>query len=156
MLSESTVINYSFITELMKKTLLSSIDHVQISLALLLLRLGTGAFMLTHGWPKMMKLLGDGEISFADPLGIGQVPSLILAAFAELIGSILLIVGAGTRIAAFLILFTMSVAVFIVHADDPFARKELGLLYLVNALVLMVSGGGRFAVDFWLLNRKQH
>jgi len=34
----------------------------QSNLAKLILRLGFGGFMLTHGIPKLMKLLGEGGI----------------------------------------------------------------------------------------------
>ena len=37
-------------------------------LALLLMRLGFGGLMLTHGIPKLTKL-GDSPIEFADPIG---------------------------------------------------------------------------------------
>jgi uncharacterized membrane protein YphA (DoxX/SURF4 family) len=57
-------------------------------LLLLILRLGSGALMLTHGWPKLMRLIEGGEITFPDPLGIGNVASLIFAMLAEFVGSI--------------------------------------------------------------------
>lgn len=48
-------------------------------LALLFLRIISSAFMLfAHGLPKLNRLFSSGEISFADPLGIGTVPSLAL------------------------------------------------------------------------------
>jgi putative oxidoreductase len=116
-------------------------------LSLLLLRLGIGSLMLTHGWPKLQRLLGGGKISFADPLGIGTVPSLITATLAEVVGSILIILGLGTRLASISLIFTMVVAVFMVHANDPFARKELGLIYLLVYIVLLIMGSGKYSVD---------
>ena len=46
-------------------------------IGLLLLRLGFSGLMLTHGIPKLMNLV-QGNLDFADPLGIGAVPSLII------------------------------------------------------------------------------
>ena len=41
-----------------------------IDWALFLLRLIGGGFMLTHGYPKLMKVIG-GDFGFADPFGLG-------------------------------------------------------------------------------------
>jgi putative oxidoreductase len=121
--------------------------YTATNMSLLLLRLGIGGLMLTHGLPKLQRLFGDGEISFADPLGIGMLPSLLAAIIAEVVGSIMIILGLGTRLASISLIFTMAVAVFMVHADDPFARKELGLIYLLAYSVLLIMGSGKFSVD---------
>ena len=113
----------------------------------LILRLGMGAFMLTHGWPKMMKLFAGGEIEFGDPIGLGPTLSLILTVFAEVICSILLIVGYKTKWAAIPLAFAMFVAGFIVHGDDPFGRKEKALLYLVAYIAIALIGAGKYSVD---------
>lgn len=115
-------------------------------LAALILRIGLGGMMLTHGYPKMMKLI-SGDFQFPDPLGVGALPSLSLAVGSEVLCSILVIVGFKTRYAAFPLAITMAVAAFIVHAADPFKRKEMALLYLVGFVFLMLNGGGRFSVD---------
>jgi putative oxidoreductase len=96
---------------------------------LLIYRVVVSAFMLTHGLPKLYRFFGDQEIRFADPLGIGVIPSLVLVVFAEFFCSILLIVGYKTRLAPLII--TMIVIAFIHHAGDPFNRIELGLMFLV-------------------------
>lgn len=118
--------------------------------SLLFLRLGIGALMLTHGLSKLQRLLGGGEITFADPLGIGAVPSLVAATLAEVVGSILIMLGLGTRLASISLIFTMAVAVFMVHANDPFARKELGLIYLLVYIVLLIMGSGKYSVDRYI------
>ena len=73
---------------------------------LLLLRLCFGGAMLTHGYPKMMKLF-SGDFAFADPFGIGEMPSLILAVIGEVIAPVLLILGWNTRLAAIPAAITM-------------------------------------------------
>jgi putative oxidoreductase len=131
----------------MKKMFSSTPGLIQTSIALLILRLGSGALMLTHGWPKLMRLIEGGEITFPDPLGIGNVASLIFAMLAEFVGSIFVMLGIATRMASLALIFTMAVAVFIHHADDPFSRKELGLVYMVMFIVLAITGGGRYSLD---------
>lgn len=121
-----------------------------INLVLLLLRVTAGVFMLTHGMGKFTTFVGEGPISFADPIGIGEPASLVLAVFAEVLCSILLIFGIATRFAAIPLLITMLVAVFIVHANDEFGRKELPLLYTFIYLSIAIAGAGKFSVDYWI------
>jgi putative oxidoreductase len=115
-------------------------------LGLLILRLGLGSMMLTHGWPKVQKILA-GDWTFANPIGVGEAPSLLLAALAEFGCSLLVLVGFRVRLAVLPILFTMLVAAIIVHANDPWARKELPLLYASGYATLLLLGGGRYSVD---------
>lgn len=123
------------------------------SLGLLILRLAVGGMMLTHGVPKFQKLLTTPE-QFADPFGVGPEISLALAVFAEVICSGLLIIGALTRLAALPLFITMATAAFIIHGADPFAKKELALLYASGALTLLFTGAGRLSVDGWWAARK--
>jgi putative oxidoreductase len=113
----------------------------------LILRLGFGGFMLTHGWPKMMKLFAGGEIQWADPIGLGPTISLILAVFAEVICAILLIVGYKSKWATIPLIITMLVAAFIVHADDPWGKKEFALLYALGYLAIAFLGSGKYSLD---------
>lgn len=116
-------------------------------LGLLILRLGAGGLMLTHGLPKLMKLFAGGEIQFADPIGLGATVSLILAVFAEVVCSILIVLGLKTRLACVPSAFTMGVAAFVVHFSDPWGRKEKAILFLVMYVALLFTGPGKLSVD---------
>ena len=118
-------------------------------LGVLVLRVGIGAMLLGHGVGKMVDLF-SGSRDFPDPLGIGPTLSLFLAAFAEFVCSILVILGIKTRLSAMPIVIAMLVAAFVYHVDDPWERKELGLLYAVPFLMLVITGGGRFTLDYLL------
>lgn len=100
----------------------------------------------SHGWGKMQRVL-EGELGFADPIGIGELPSLVLTVFAELVCGVLVALGLFTRAALVPLIITMVVAVFIVHADDPFSKQEFGLLYLVPYVALFLTGPGKFSLD---------
>ena len=115
-------------------------------IASLLLRLSLGLLMLSHGIPKMMKLI-SGNMEFGDPIGIGSPASLFLAVFAEVICSILIIIGFSTRLALIPLITTMVVAAFIVHKNDPLGTKELALIYLFGYFVLFLLGSGKYSVD---------
>lgn len=129
-------------------------DYSNIALsALLLLRMIVGIFMLTHGIGKFMMLVGDGPIRFVDPIGLGVTASLILVVFAEVFCSIFLIVGVATRLAVIPLLVTMLVAALITHASDPFAKKELPLLYAAIFIVIALAGAGKYSIDSWIYKR---
>lgn len=123
----------------MKNTLL-------IHLGLALLRIVPSAFMLTHGFPKLQKLI-SGNTEFPNPLGIGQAPSLFLTVIGEFLCPILIIIGFKTRWATLPTVAVMLVAAFIVHGADPFGRKELALVYLIIFLVIFLLGPGKYSID---------
>jgi putative oxidoreductase len=116
--------------------------------ALLALRLMFGAGMLYgHGLRKLDRLFGDAEIKFADPFGIGPVPSLALVVFAEVVCAALLVLGLFTRWATIPLIIAMLVAVFYAHGSDPFSDKEMGLLYLTAYVSIALAGPGWYSVD---------
>lgn len=115
-------------------------------IALALLRIVPSAFMLTHGIPKFQKMI-DGDFSFGNPIGIGETPTLFLAVLAEFVCPILLILGFKTRWSAILPATTMLVAGFIVHASDPFGKKEKALLFLVIFIAIILLGPGKYSID---------
>ena len=114
--------------------------------ALSLLRIVFSLLMMTHGWSKLERIL-DGNLNFGDPLGLGSTLSLYLVTFAELVAPVFIIVGFKTRIMALITSFAMAVAAFIAHGADPFAKKEMALLYLVGFLSVALMGAGRFSID---------
>lgn len=116
-------------------------------LALLIIRLGAGGMMLTHGLPKINRLFGEGPVKFADPFGLGPEVSLGLAIFAEVICAGLVMAGFKTRLATIPLMFTMLTAAFYAHWDDPFGKKELPLLYFLVFIALLILGSGRFSLD---------
>jgi putative oxidoreductase len=109
--------------------------------------------MLTHGIPKMSKF-GEDPIQFADPLGFGVFLSLVLAVFAEVICAAAVAVGAATRAACVPLIITMLVAAFIVHGEDPWARKEFAIVYALPFTALLLTGPGAFSVDRKLFRRR--
>ena len=136
---------------MIKKILSTGSNLLLNNIALLILRVATSAFMLTHGLPKLDKLLSENP-TFPDPLGVGVLLSLGLVVFSEVICSLFLILGLATRIFTIPLIITMVVAVFMIHADDPFNKQEMGLLYLINYIIILVFGPGRFSIDKLIAN----
>ncbi|MEQ8324907.1 MAG: DoxX family protein [Vicingaceae bacterium] len=113
---------------------------------LFILRVGIGLLMVSHGWAKLQYLLG-GDIHFPDPLGLGEIPSLVLAVFAEFFCSLMLILGIKTRWATIPLIITMIIAAFVVHWSDPWGKKELAVLYLIPLISIALSGPGKYSID---------
>jgi len=137
----------------MKRFLHTRTRDESLDLLVFILRICIAAFMITHGWPKLLRLLEGGEIQFGNPIGLGPTLSLILVVFAEFFCSVLIGIGLGTRLASIPLIFTMLVAAFIAHADDPFRQKEMALLYLLFYILLLVVGSRKYSLDY-LLTRK--
>ena len=134
------------------------------SIGLLILRLGIGGYLITHGWGKLQMLLAGGADKFGDPIGLGSTVSLALVTMSEFICALLIMLGLGTRLAAFPVVISMAVAAFVVHAKDPWTMeaaanaffsgasktwfsKEPALLYLIPFLSLAFTGGGKLSLD---------
>lgn len=134
------------------KALLDHFDRYRDH-GLLLLRVGLGLMMiLAHGAPK---LFGGPEVwakvgGAMSVFGIGFAPTFwgLMAALAEFVGGLLVIVGLAVRPASLAITFTMVVATAMHLANGDGLRGsshpiEVGIAFL--ALVLV--GGGRFSLD---------
>ncbi|RRB01184.1 DoxX family protein [Larkinella rosea] len=130
----------------MKPLLGAKASPAMVHFALLLLRIGVSALMLTHGWPKFIKLI-TGNFNFGDPIGIGSAPSLILATLAEFGCSLLILLGFQTRVAAIVLMINMLVVTFFAHGTDPFGKKEMPLLFFLIYLTIYFVGPGKHSVD---------
>lgn len=121
-------------------------DDTAISLLLLAMRILFGMLLLSHGIQKWTNY-ENMSATFPDPLGVGSSVSLGLAIFGELACSIGFIFGALYRLAMIPMIFTMCVAFFVVHGNDPFAAKELAFVYLVVFVLMYITGPGKFSLD---------
>ncbi len=124
------------------------------SFGLLILRVTFGCMMLVHGWQKLSGFSAMAE-TFPDPIGMGSRLSLISTIGAEFGCSLLLILGLATRLAAMPLAFTMIVALFLVHANDPWQTKELAAVYLATYVSLIFIGPGQFSIDHLWWNKRK-
>ncbi len=131
------------------------------SISTLVLRLTLGAVFFPHGAQKVLGWFGGYGFTATMGFFTGtmHIPALFafLAIAAEFAGSIGLILGLGTRMAALGIASTMVVAIATVHAQNGFfmnwSGKQAGegfeyhLLAIGIALALILRGGGKLSVD---------
>ncbi len=114
--------------------------------AILFMRIFIGAMMLTHGIGKLQNYNAIVN-SFPDPLGIGSAASFTLITLTEVGCSVLIIMGLFTRLATLPLIFGMYIATFIAFPEKTFAEGELSFVYMGIYIMLLVSGGGRYALD---------
>tara|TARA_Y100000766_G_scaffold223278_1_gene195734 strand:- start:6 stop:563 length:558 start_codon:yes stop_codon:yes gene_type:complete len=132
--------------------LLSSILFKTIfkDLAILLLRVFTGALLIHHGFEKLNDINNFAD-AFVRPLHLPFPITLsYLAAASEIVGSWSLIIGLGTRLGAFAILGTMSVAIYhaLVTSGFNIYLLELLALYFSSAISIILLGPGKFSADY--------
>lgn len=115
-------------------------------IGLLILRVGFGGTMLlSHGLGKLMAF-SEHSASFPDPIGVGPTASMALAVFAEAVCAALVVLGIGTRLAAVPLIVTMAVAALVIHAADPWQKKEMAILYGTVFVALFFTGGGKYSL----------
>lgn len=123
---------------------------------LLLVRLVAGlSLAFLHGIGKVPPQ--EGFVGMLGGMGL-PAPGLFawLAALAEFGGGLLLAVGLLTRPVAFVVTVHFIIVVTMVHAGDPIGDRELPLLFLVTAVLLLLAGPGRYSVDGALAGRRGH
>jgi putative oxidoreductase len=115
---------------------------------LALFRMVTGFLFACHGAASLFGVLGGAH-------GGGTVPFLAwpgwFAAVIQLVGGVLVILGAGTRVAALICSGSMAYAYFVVHQADglvPLVNGgELSAVYCWAFFLIAVVGPGAWAVD---------
>ena len=125
----------------------STIKSISVNTGLFILRVFAGlSIAIGHGLKKIP--VSEGFVNGISNLGL-PLPSFFAwaAALAEFGGGLLLVLGLFTRPAAFFLSFTMFVAAFVRHADDPFGTKEKALLYLIIFLLYLFTGSGKYGID---------
>ena len=124
-----------------------------IDLGLLILRLGLGIPMMVHGWPKIS---GGTEMwvklgSKMSLLGIDAVPVFwgVMAAVAEFVGGLFLLLGWLTRPASFLLAFTMLVATIYHYSEEGagFGDASHALELMMVFIAIYMAGPGKYSMD---------
>ncbi len=116
----------------------------------LVLRVFTGALLIHHGFEKLNDIYNFAD-AFVRPLHLPFPVTLsYVAAWSEIGGSWLLILGLGTRLGATAILGTMSVAIYhaIVTSGFNIYLLELLGLYFALAFSIILLGPGIFSSDY--------
>ena len=123
-----------------------------VDAGLLVLRLSVGVLMLLHGIAKLV-------------YGIDPIEQMVVAAglpsfvaygvyVGELIAPLFIIIGFGTRAASVVFAFNMLVATLLAHSSQLLQLGDTGGwvlelqgLFFFAALVLVFTGGGKYALS---------
>jgi putative oxidoreductase len=115
-----------------------------------ILRIVVGLLFLQHGLSKVFNFPAPSPVPSLSGL-------LILAAILETIGAALFLVGAFTRIVAFILSGEMAFAYFMAHAPRSFypivSAGELAVLFCFIFLYFVFAGGGPLSVDRAMLKQ---
>lgn len=104
-----------------------------------------------------MLISGRANQFMYDPIGMGPYQTVILAVFAEVLCSTLLVFGLFSRFATIPLMITMMIVILGVHIDDGFSKWELPLMYFMIYLTLAVTGPGKYSLDRYIKKlRKQN
>ncbi len=130
-------------------------------IAIMVIRIALGVVFFPHGMQKLFGWFGGPGFTgtlgmFTDKMGIPAVFAF-LAIMAEGLGSLGLITGLFTRVAAFGIGMNMAVAVYMLHWQNGFFMNWFGnqkgegfefhILVIGMAIALIIKGGGKWSLD---------
>src|SRR5579871_455038 len=125
----------------------------QLDTGLLVLRVIVGlSIFIRHGIEKVFHI-PHGLQTFGDPIGVGHIPSFLVAMISDGICSILIVLGLFTRWSAIFCAFNVfvawaSVSHFAFLGKGPKQdHGEAMVLYIAAFLCLFLSGPGRFSLD---------
>jgi putative oxidoreductase len=126
-------------------------------LALLLLRLATGAFLIYQSHDNVISSERMFEFEkFLTHFGF-VAPQLMapLSVYAQFICAILFILGLLTRWAGLITAFNFIVAVWMVHLPQSFDLWWPALVLVFLGLLFATHGAGRYALDAVIARRRQ-
>ncbi len=134
----------------MKKFIFFSAPHVDgifANLGLLIGRLGFGLTMaFGHGLGKLPP--SDNFVGFIGSLGFPAPTAFAwFAGLSEFGGGLFLALGFITRLSSSALAFTMFIAAFLAHGNDPFKKMEMALIYFFAYLLFSLVGPGRYSID---------
>ena len=124
-------------------------------IGLLLLRLVVGGHPVVMTWDNVISWDRMLEVrdflahhGFAFPLACA-----VLSVAGQLVGGLLLAIGAWTRPAALVVAFNFMVALWMVDARAPYPAAFPALALVAGAMCLAFTGAGRLSVDARLRER---
>ena len=130
----------------------------RVNTGLLIMRIGVGVlYILYHGWPKIMagpeRWAQLGMAMGSIGINFGYVFWGFMAAFAEFVGGIALVLGLFTRFFAGLMFLTMLVAtVMHLRQGDGIGIASHSLKMGVVLLGLVFTGAGSFSLGSFISN----
>lgn len=80
--------------------------------------------------------------------------SAIISVYAQFLCGILIIIGYKVRLAGAIMCFNFSVAIVMVHLNDPYPAIYPAISMLAGSLFLLLAGSGKVSLEHWLKKRR--
>ena len=128
-----------------------------------LLAFDFGAAKFGMPWSPVDNNLGLFEVAFWFPNDVASYGGIFaiapaffawMGAFAEAVGGLLLLFGFQTRIASFLVMATMLVAMFMQQYKEGLWMMLPAMGFLWASMITLILGSGRFGIDYLLTKNK--
>lgn len=114
------------------------------ALALLFMRVAAALLLLqVHGLPKLLHWQSELQ-HIDDPFGLGALPTLALAVFAEVLCPILLVLGVFARLACLPVIAVLLVALVFVHPQWTLEEGQFAWWMLILFSGLAIAGPGSY------------
>jgi len=117
---------------------------------ILIIRLTVGLLLLPHGISKLI----NGFDWLSGSLTNVGLPAIIRYGvfIGEIVAPLLLVIGYRARIASLIVAFNMLMTIFLAKRDQLFVIRggwaiELNALFLLGALALFFTGGGKYCIS---------
>lgn len=114
------------------------------SAGLLLIRIAVAAVFIYHGWSKFAAM--DNTIIFFSSIGLAPFFAYLVAGI-ELLGGVLMLLGAYTCVAGLALAVIMIFSIFLVKIKMGFVPAEPDILLFASTLAVALIGPGRYSLQ---------
>lgn len=130
-------------------------EYRLIDRAILFLRLFVGVLIALHIINKLQTynfvLTGYPALLFESSWA-----TFVIFTFLEALFAVMIIVGFGTRFAAFIMAMGMFVEIFLIFSTLGWLGVERQILYIGIYVTLVMSGSGRYGIEAYLDRRRKN
>ena len=137
---------------------MQALERIHPGWGIAVVRIMAGVILVVAGWQK---LSGGGIGGFAGGMTrmgfpAAEILAPLVIAF-ELIGGLLILVGAGVRwLGIIMIVQFLITGTFVqMPSERGFGNARLDYLLMAAGIMLVLAGAGKASVDEWLARRKQ-
>ncbi len=145
---------------MINRVLVGGAHPVVSDVGLLVLRLAVAAVFIAHGWGDVFDAGVSTNIQNYQDAGIPLAAvSAPFTAYIQLVGGILFLFGALTRLISVGFVIVMAGALFFVHLGEPLVMGQDGsgsgfaFIMCAVSIALLLAGPGRFSIDQVLAQR---